>query len=83
MASLGCSAINEADDSAEGIGKSLMALRRDAVVGYEVAQELMIASISDVDSVVGTSEVVSWKRSGCLVSVHSYQQRKSAWRKAD
>lgn len=45
-----------------------MALRRDAVVGYEVAQELMIASNSDVDSVVGTSEVVGWKRSGCLVS---------------
>ena len=77
MANPGCSAINDADDSAVGIGRSLMALRREAVVGYEVAHELMTANNSEVDSVVGTSELVGWNRSGYFASVFPYQQLKS------
>ena len=55
-----------------------MALRRDVVVGKDVAHELTIASISNGDSVVGTSEVVGWKRSGYLASVLSCQRTKAA-----
>lgn len=68
LASLGCNPIREADDSAEGIGRSLMALSRDAVVGYEVACEVTIASCSEAVKVVGTSEVAGWKRSGSAAS---------------
>jgi len=51
-----------------------MAFRRDAVVGKEVADELMIARSSGADRVVGTSVVLGWKRSGYLASVHDDQQ---------
>ena len=41
-----------------------MALRRDAVVGYDVAHDLMIASNSAGERVEGKLLVVGWKRSG-------------------
>ena len=47
-----------------------MTFRRDAVVGKEVAEELMMARSSGADRVDGTSVVLGWKRSGYLASVH-------------
>lgn len=66
---LGCKEIKETEDSKGGIGTSLMDVRRDAVVGYDVAYELMTARSSGVvKDVEGKSVVVGWKRSGCAAS---------------
>jgi len=72
LASLGCSATNEAEDSAEGIGRSLIALRRDAVVGKEGAHELIMPSSSVADNVIGISSALGWKRSGYLASIREH-----------
>lgn len=55
LANLGKRVIRDVDDSAGGIGKSLMAFKREAVVGNDVAHELMTASCSGGDNVVGAS----------------------------
>lgn len=47
----------------------MMALSRDAVVGYEEAHEPMMEKISVAERVVGTSEVEGWKRSGYVASI--------------
>lgn len=61
--------MSEAEDSAEGIGRSLIDVSREAVVGKDVAQELIIATSSGVVNVVGTSSGFSGeKRSGYVAS---------------
>lgn len=68
---LGCKEIKETEDSNGGIGTSLMDVKRDAVVGNEVAYELIIARSSGVvKDVEGKSVVLGWKRSECAASVH-------------
>ena len=57
--------MREADDSAGGMGRSLIDVNREAVVGKDVAHALMMASNSWVDNVVGISlGLEGWKRSG-------------------
>ena len=61
--------MREADESAEGIGRSLIDVNREAVVGKDVAQEPIIATSSGVVNVVGTSsELSGGKRSGYVAS---------------
>ena len=61
--------MREADDSAEGIGRSLIDVSREAVVGKDVAQELIMATSSGVVNVVGTwSGPSGRKRSGYVAS---------------
>ena len=51
-----------------------MASSLEAVVGYDVAHELIIARISAVGRAVGTPEAEGWKRSACAVSTMECQQ---------
>jgi len=47
-----------------------MELRRDAVSGYELAEERTMDKMLLVSSVVGiSSELIDWNRSGCLASI--------------
>jgi len=66
----GTSSTSWADCSAGGIGTSRMELRRDAVSGYELAEERTMDKMLLVSSVVGiSSELIDWNRSGCLASI--------------
>lgn len=61
--------MREPDDSAEGMGRSLIDVSREAVVGKDVAQELIMATSSGVVNVVGKSSGLSGgKRSGYVAS---------------
>lgn len=57
------------ESSGGGMGTSRIDVRREAVKGYELAEERMIDRILDVSSVVGTSfESIDWNKSGYLES---------------
>lgn len=73
-ASRGCSAIRAVEESEGGMGVSLIAFKRDALVWYDVAQELMMERISVVLNVVGISEVEGWKRSGYVAPMDQRQR---------
>ena len=50
------------------------------MVGYEVAEELIMANLSDVDSVVGIPFGLQVsKRSGCAASLHCQSTLRSTW----
>ena len=53
-----------------------MALRRDAVVGNDVAHEVIIASTLAVERVVGMLGLDGWKRSGYVASGCSLSTRR-------
>ena len=74
--------MSEAEDSAEGTGRSLMALSLEAVVGKDVAHEVIIASNSAADKVVGGPEIEGWKRSGYVDSAIAHQRRRQRRPKA-
>ena len=65
----GTKSINWAESSAGGIGTSRIEVRRDAVVGYELADARTIDNMLAVSNVVGkSSELIDWNKSGYLES---------------